>query len=108
MSSQFTSIGRVETLHGSRYLQQTAKHFGHKMEATFDERHAEIIFPHDARGAAWPADARVVLAADGTGLTVTITASAAGQRDGLQRAIGDHVERFAFREPGLSWRWTQP
>jgi hypothetical protein len=108
MSSEFTTTGRFATVHASRYLQQTAKHFAHKLDVRHNEWHAEILFPRAARGADWPADARVVLDADDQGLRVVIIASAAGQRDGLQRAIGDHVQRFAFREPDLSSSWTQP
>lgn len=104
--SGFSASGRVATAHASRYLQQTAKHFAHKLPVSADAVHAELTFPKDARGAEWPADALVVLDASDAALTVTITASAAGQRDGLKRAIAEHVDRFAFREAPLAWAWS--
>lgn len=98
--------GRVATPNASRYLQQIAKHFAHKLPVTSDAIHAEMIFPRDARGTTWPADAQVVLGASEDALSVTITASAEGQRDGLKRAIADHIDRFAFREAPLAWAWS--
>lgn len=98
MQDQFTAEGRFETPNASRYLQQLCKHFGHKIEVSFDERQGKIDF------AFGPAD----LSADGETLMVKITT---GNEEDLSRGrnvIDKHLERFAFREGFKEMDWTPP
>lgn len=90
-----TQTGRFETENGSKYLQQLCKHFSHKVEAEFDATTGRVALP------VGPAR----LSADGSGLTVDITAD---DQDGLTRArhvIDDHLKRFAFREDFAGMHW---
>jgi hypothetical protein len=102
----FTTTAHVPTQSASKYLQQVCKHWEHNLPVSFDASHGEITFAKDARGADWPADALVMLDADGDTLVCTINASAAGQRDGLKGALERHIDRFAFREVPLAYNWT--
>ncbi len=97
----------VPTPSASKYLQQLCKHWAHNLLVTHDLRHGEVVFPRDARGAAWPADALVTFDADETALAIAIDASALGQLDGLKGAVIRHLERFAFREAPLTVNWAE-
>ncbi len=43
------SVARVPTHSASRYLQQLAKHWSHKMAVTFSEEEGVITFPNESR-----------------------------------------------------------
>ena len=96
---------RVRTENAARYAAQTAKHWAHNLVVEEDGDLRRIIFPKDARGADWPAQAVVTLAPDGGVLVCRIEASAPEQRDGLKGAVERHVDRFAFREGALIYAW---
>lgn len=84
----------VTTEHGSRYLQQLAKHWTHKFEVTFDPQHARIVMPED----------RVIALtnhADHLEIHLTAPADAMGH---LQKVTDSHITRFAFREE-LAFDW---
>lgn len=102
-----TAEARVPTEHASRYLQQLCKHWSHNLAVSFNENAGRVTFPADARGASWPGDATVDFVAEDAVLVVTISASAAGQRDGLEGAVARHLDRFAFREAPLSFDWAR-
>lgn len=98
MQDQLFQIGRFETENASRYLQQLCKHFGHKVEVSFDEKKGTAALP------AGPA----TLKADADMLIITLKATDA---DGLQRSrhvIDSHLERFAFREGFSQMAWADP
>ena len=99
------ATARVPTTSASRYLQQVCKHWEHNLEVSFTPEHGTVIFPRDARGADWPADATVTFDAEADALAVRIEASAPGQLDGLKGAVARHVDRFAFREAPLAFDW---
>ncbi|WP_226018002.1 DUF2218 domain-containing protein [Novosphingobium sp. FKTRR1] len=102
----FTSTAKVPTASASRYLQQVCKHWQHNLDVTFDEQHGRIVFPRDARGASWAGEAVVTFQATPETLDCTITASEAGQLDGLKGAVARHIDRFAFREAPLGYPWV--
>jgi uncharacterized protein len=101
----FSSSATVPTAHAGRYLQQLCKHWQHNLAVEFDAERGRIVFPRDARGADWPGDGVVTMAARADGLECRIEASAAGQRDGLKGALARHLDRFAFREAPLAFDW---
>lgn len=103
--SAVSAKARFATAHASRYLQQLCKHWQHNLAVAFDPVHGTIVFPRDARGADWRADATVTLDADGAGLDCRIDASEPGQLEGLKGALVRHLERFAFREAPLEFDW---
>lgn len=101
----FESSAKVPTAHGSRYLQQLCKHWGHNLDVTFTPEAGQVIFPRDARGADWPDQAVLELRAHPDHLECVLTASAEGQLAGLQDAVARHLDRFAFREAPLAFDW---
>ena len=101
----FSSISRVPTANGSRYLQQLCKHWSHNLAVDFTPVTGTVTFPRNARGADWPGDARLVLQAHDAALECRLEASAMGQLDALKGAVARHLDRFAFREAPLTFDW---
>lgn len=82
------------TPHASRYLQQLAKHFGHKVPVTFTPDAGEVNLPFGT----------CEMAATEAALSITVLGET---RDiaRLEHFVGDHLARFAFREkPTLTWQ----
>jgi hypothetical protein len=101
-----SATASVPTESASKYLQQLCKHWQHNLAVEFTADHGTVVFPRDARGADWPADARVTFDAADKALQVRIDASVAAQLDGLKGAVARHLDRFAFREAPLRFDWT--
>ena len=87
---------RFETEHGAKYLTQLCKHFAHKIEVSYADRHGECHFPFG----------NAVLDADDTALTIHVIAPDAEQLARAKSVIDDHLARFAFREPDRSIAWS--
>lgn len=102
----FTSTARISTGSGSRYLQQLCKHWTHSLAVTFTPTEGTVTFPRNARGADWPDDAILHLAADDTGLDCRLKASSPGHLAVLKDAVERHLDRFAFREAPLAMAWV--
>jgi uncharacterized protein len=91
-----TTTAVVPTNFGSRYLQQLAKHWSHKLEVEFDPAHATIRFPSGAVA---------VLDADESALTARIDAPDAETLERMKDVVASHLDRFAFREAPLPFLW---
>jgi hypothetical protein len=90
------SVARVPTGSASRYLQQLAKHWSHKMAVTFTTEEGTITFPNGAV---------LVMRADSETLDVVLTVPD-GEDDGRMReVVASHLDRFAFREAPLTFDW---
>lgn len=90
--SETTAI--VETEHASRYLQQLCKHFAHKVEVQFTPEAGTVSLPFGT----------CELTAGERQLILTGSAKAT-QLAKLERFLGDHLARFAFREnPKITWQ----
>ena len=91
------SSSTIPTDHGRRYMIQLCKHFGHRVQASFDDREGRIAFEAgEVRLRASPDNLMVV--------------AEAGEDEGLariERVIETHLKRFAFREPGLAVDWRR-
>ncbi len=85
----------ISTQHGSRYLQQLAKHWAHKFDVEFDPATARITA---SEGRA------VIMAASESILKVTVTAPGDLALDAWREVVARHIERFAFREE-LAFDW---
>lgn len=96
----------VPTASGSKYMQQLCKHWAHTLTVEFDTTKGTVIFPKDARGAAWPDQGVITMTVQDSGLACRIDASAPGQLDGLKGALARHLDRFAFREAPLTFDWV--
>jgi catechol 2,3-dioxygenase len=88
------SRAEVATSKPSPYLLQLAKHFGHKLEVRFDERHA--VIPLSAGHAE--------LTAGDDALTITAHAQTPSGLARVEQVIGSHLERFGRRD-GLQVVW---
>lgn len=89
------SVAEIPTDKGSRYLQQLAKHFAHKIPVTFDAHAGEIVFSMGT----------CQMTATETGLTLSLTAPDPTTLPALQNVVESHLVRFAFREElTVTWR----
>ena len=86
---------RVPTLHASRYLQQLCKHWSHRFETEFDPDRGRVNLPA----------AELRLAAEETGLSLTLEGHEADALPRLTEVVADHLRRFAFREE-LVFEWS--
>jgi len=100
-----SATATVPTASAGKYLQQLCKHWQHNLVVAFTPDHGTVVFPKDARGADWPADALVTFDAGADALDVRIEASADGQLEALKGAVARHLDRFAFREAPLTFDW---
>lgn len=87
--------GSYETKNGSKLLQQLCKHFGHKIEVSYNETagKADFIF-----GPAF-------FSADAQSLTVKFELKDQSADEAARHVIDSHLEKFAFREDfsGMIW-----
>lgn len=90
------SDARVETVNGSKYLQQLCKHWSHKFPVENDALHGRIDL----------GDGRVcTLEAAADALNVSAAAPDADLLTRLEQVVAEHVKRFAFREDLVfDWR----
>lgn len=91
-----TVVARVPTHSASRYLQQLAKHWSHKMTVRFSEQDAAIAFPNGAT---------LDLRADSQTLDVRLAVPDDGDLARMQEVVAAHLDRFAFREAPLTFDW---
>lgn len=91
-----TSLSRVPTGHASRYLQQLAKHWSHRMDVTFSPEEATIAFPNGA----W-----LAMRADDATLDLALEVPEDGDAARMRQVVAEHLDRFAFREGPLTYDW---
>lgn len=90
-----TATTQAPTANASRYLQQLCKHFAHKVDVTFDERHGECRF---SCGTA-------KLDAKDDGLQIAVEAADRDKLAETKDVIERHLIRFAFREDMQPLTW---
>jgi hypothetical protein len=89
--TETTAIVRTEN--ASRYLQQFCKHFAHRVEVEFTAEVGRVSLPFGT----------CELKADDNQLILTGEAKSS-QLSKIERFLGDHLARFAFREnPTITW-----
>ena len=91
------SVARVPTQSASKYLQQLAKHWSHKMEVTMSEEEGRISFPNGAV---------LEMRADSDTLDVALTVPDGGDVERMRDVVSSHLDRFAFREAPLTFDWV--
>jgi hypothetical protein len=91
------SVARVPTHSASKYLQQLAKHWSHKMEVTHTPEEARIAFPGGAV---------LDLRADSQTLDVALSVPEDGDVAQMREVVSSHLDRFAFREAPLTFDWA--
>ncbi|MDH7638896.1 DUF2218 domain-containing protein [Sphingomonas oryzagri] len=96
-TTMLSTTAITPTAHASRYLQQLAKHWSHKLEVEFTPLHATIRFPSGVVA---------TLDAGEEALTSTIEAADAETLERMKQVVADHLDRFAFREAPLPFPWS--
>ena len=92
------SVARVPTLSASRYLQQLAKHWSHKMEVVFTPEERTITFPNGST---------LEMRASSETLDVILTVPEDGDVARMREVVSSHLDRFAFREAPLTFDWRE-
>ncbi|WP_342657022.1 DUF2218 domain-containing protein [Sphingomonas sp. NY01] len=92
------SVARVPTNSASRYLQQLAKHWAHKMTVAFTAEEGTIEFPNGSR---------LEMRADSETLDVMLSVPEGEDRDRMREVVSSHLDRFAFREAPLTFDWRE-
>ena len=92
------SVARVPTGSASRYLQQLAKHWSHKMEVTFTAEEGTIAFPNGSR---------LEMKADSATLDVVLHVPDSEDVERMRGVVASHLDRFAFREAPLTFDWRE-
>lgn len=96
--SPSTSVARVPTHSASRYLQQLAKHWSHKMEVSFTPEEGRIAFPNGSV---------LAMRADSETLDVVLTVPEGEDVERMRGVVASHLDRFAFREAPLTFDWRE-
>ncbi|WP_267433363.1 DUF2218 domain-containing protein [Sphingomonas sp. GM_Shp_1] len=92
------SVARVPTLSASRYLQQLAKHWSHKMEVDFTPEEGTILFPNGSK---------LEMRADSETLDIVLTVPDGEDTARMREVVSSHLDRFAFREAPLTFDWRE-
>jgi hypothetical protein len=92
------SVARVPTHSASRYLQQLAKHWSHKMAVTFSEEEGTIEFPNGSR---------LEMRADSDTLDCVLMVPDGEDVARMREVVASHLDRFAFREAPLTFDWRE-
>ncbi|KQO52759.1 DUF2218 domain-containing protein [Sphingomonas sp. Leaf257] len=92
------SIARVPTPSASRYLQQLAKHWSHKMEVSFTAEEGTILFPNGSK---------LEMRAASETLDIVLTVPEDGDVTQMRQVVASHLDRFAFREAPLTFDWRE-
>ncbi|USU05847.1 DUF2218 domain-containing protein [Sphingomonadaceae bacterium OTU29LAMAA1] len=92
------SVARVPTGSASRYLQQLAKHWSHKMEVSFTAEEGRIAFPGGSV---------LEMKADSDTLDVVLTVPDGDDVERMRDVVSSHLDRFAFREAPLTFDWRE-
>lgn len=88
--------GTYETKNASKYLQQLCKHFGHKIDVTFDCFSAQCVFVFGTAN----------MTAEETSLRIDFELSEVEAVAAAKSVIDRHLEKFAFREAFVSMDWV--
>lgn len=95
MQNGGSSIGIARTDHASRYLQQLAKHFAHRVPVTFTPEICDATFDLGT----------CHIEADAEQLVVTVASPDPAEIPRLQKVVEHHLVRFSFREPDMTLEW---
>ena len=90
------SVAHVPTASASRYLQQLARHWSHKMSVVFSPEESTIDFPNGSR---------LEMYAEPGNLAVALTVPETADAEHMRQIVASHVDRFAFREAPLMFDW---
>jgi hypothetical protein len=92
------SVARVPTGSASRYLQQLAKHWSHKMAVSFTAEAGSIAFPNGSL---------LAMKADSETLDLVLTVPDGEDAARMREVVASHLDRFALREAPLTFDWRE-
>jgi hypothetical protein len=76
------------------------------LELEFTPDRGTVVFPRNARGANFPAEATAFFEAAHEGLLIGSDASWLDQLQALKGAIERHLDRFALGKAPLAFNWS--
>lgn len=91
-----TIAATVKTDSGGKYVRQLCKHWSHKLETQVEGDTGTVTFP----------TAVATMAADETGIAISITGEDREAVQQLTGVVASHIDRFAFREAPLTYEWS--
>ncbi len=90
------ATGRVRTPHAAKYALQLCKHWANKFDVTQSSGAGVVRFPEGV----------VSMTAGAGDLTVRIDAEDGTTVERLKDVVARHLDRFAFREAPLPFKWS--
>ncbi len=91
-----SATARVRTAHAAKYVAQLCKHWAHKLKVEQSGDTGVVRFPMGV----------AMMAATAEELTVTVRAEDEATIERLKGVVASHLDRFAFREAPLPFKWT--
>ncbi|MCJ2181166.1 DUF2218 domain-containing protein [Novosphingobium sp. 1949] len=90
----------VATPNAGKYMRQLCKHWSHKLDTKVEGDVGTVTFP----------SATAVLAAGPEAIVITISGEDRAAVEPLGDVVARHIDRFAFREAPLTyrWEWVEP
>lgn len=95
------AIGFAACERPERYIRQLVSHWSHKMATSYDEGDGMGAFPFSEAENA-------VMTARADGIAITLTTGDEERNLHLRGVIERHLDRFAFKEAPLTYKWTDP
>lgn len=92
-----TVLGFVPCDKGERYVQQLIKHWAHKFHAGYSDGAGSVTYSDTTRATFTP---------DPKGIAIRLETASDEDCLRMQGVIERHLDRFAFREAPLNYRWS--
>ena len=93
-----TRNGFAATASAERYIQQLIKHWSHKMATTYADGVGLVPFSDVVNA---------TLTARDDGIAIALVTPTAEDDQRMREVIERHLDRFAFREAPLDYRWER-
>jgi len=90
------SRGFAPTTKAARYVQQLVKHWSHKFDCRYEDGVGDVPFGKDTH---------VRFEAKSEGILITLSVADMTESERMRGVIERHLDRFAFREAPLDYRW---
>ena len=96
MSPMRNSHADVVTPEASKYLRRLCKHWSHRFQVEYDEKHGTVDF----------GTSRCEMSAQAGRLQIHLSISAQDDMSEMQDVVAEHLRRVAHGEPSLVIQWT--
>ncbi|MEO0419414.1 MAG: DUF2218 domain-containing protein [Pseudomonadota bacterium] len=92
-----TVTGHASCEKSARYVQQLIKHWAHKFDAVYADGFGEVPFSQTTHA---------TFEARENGIAIRLTSIDSDESEEMRSVIEDHLDRFAFREAPLDYKWN--